>query len=199
MMIKAIIWDLGGVLVRTEDWTPREKLATEFGLTRVELEKKMFDSEGGKQGMLGLTSGDEHWQKLGDSFGLDREILVERFFEGDRLDDKLISAIRFLKNHFKIGLLSNAFSNLRPLLEDDWKIIDVFDEVIISAEVGLVKPDPAIYQLAMKGLDIQAEEAIFVDDFSHNIEAAKQLGIHGVQFESREQAIGDVRRLLAKN
>ena len=185
--------------MRTEDLGPREKLAVEFGLSRENLERKMFGGKGGQKGMLGLISGEKHWQKLADSFGMDRDIFVERFFKGDQLDEELIVYIRSLKSQYKIALLSNAFTTLRSYLEDDWNIIDVFNEVFISAEVGLVKPNPAIYQLALEKLDIEAEEAIFVDDFARNIEAANLLGIHGVLFQSREQAISDVRRWLGKN
>ncbi len=198
MTIKAVIWDLGGVLVRTEDWGPREELAAELGKTRKELEKQMFDNEGGKKGQIGLISGEEHWQALAEKFGMDRELLLARFFEGDRLDEELVVFIQGLKRSVKVGLLSNAFSTLRTFLVKEWKIIDLFDDVIISAEVGLIKPGAAIYQLALEGLDVESEEAIFVDDFAQNVEAANELGMHAVRFQSRKQAIGDVRRLMGK-
>ena len=195
MAIKAVIWDLGGVLVRTGDGGSREALAAELGFTREELDKEMFDNEGGKKGQVGLISGADHWHQLANSFGIEHEELMDRFFEADQLDVGLVAFIRELKKRVKVGLLSNAFSTLRKNLEE-WNILDLFDDVVISAEVGLIKPDAGIYQMALDGLGVQAEEAIFVDDLKHNIEAANALGMKGVQFQTREQAIGKVQRLM---
>jgi len=199
MAIKAVIWDLGGVLVRTEDGGPRETLAAELGMSREQLEKEMFDNESGRKGQIGEISGEAHWQGLADRFGLERDSLVARFFEGDRLDRELVEYIQGLKRDHQIALLSNAFSTLRQYLEDSWGILDLFDEVVISAEVGLIKPDNAIYELILGKLGVQAEESIFVDDFAHNIEAANHLGMHGIQFQSRDQAIAEVRNKLASS
>lgn len=199
MAIKAIIWDLGGVLVRTEDGGPREKLAAELGFSRVALEKEMFANEDGRKGQLGQLSGEQHWQNLADRFGMPRELFVARFFEGDRLDEELIAFIRSLKSSYQIALLSNAFDTLRSYLVDEWQILDLFDEVVISAEVGLIKPDAAIYQLILQRLGVAPQESIFVDDFAHNIEAANQIGMHGLHFVSCAQALADLRSLLVED
>jgi putative hydrolase of the HAD superfamily len=67
---------------------------------------------------------------------------------------------------------------------------------VFSCEVGLAKPDPAIYNLVLRLCSTQPEEAIFVDDFVENIEAANALGIHGILFKNAKQAMADVRDLL---
>jgi HAD superfamily hydrolase (TIGR01509 family) len=63
----------------------------------------------------------------------------------------------------------------------------LFDDVISSAEIGLAKPDPAIYRLALERLRVQAGEAIFVDDLARNTEAAESIGLPSLVFESPEQ------------
>lgn len=199
MSIKAVIWDLGGVLVRTEDWGPRERLADELGLARKALEAQMFEGEHGRRGQLGIVSGEAHWERLADELGVEKDVLIQRFFAGDQLDEALVDYVRKLRPAYKTGLLSNAFSTLRKSLSAEWGILDAFDEVIISAEVGLAKPDEAIYQLALDKLGAKAEEAIFVDDFEANVAGAQDMGIHAVQFTGREQAIEAIEGILDRH
>ena len=112
------------------------------------------------------------------------------------IDQQLVVTIRGLKPAYKTGLLSNNWPNLRRLIKDRWKIGDAFDDLVISAEVGLMKPDPRIYQLAMERLDVQPAQAIFVDDFTENIQAAQQAGWHTILFQNPDQARSDLNSLL---
>jgi len=68
------------------------------------------------------------------------------------------------------------------MLTERWKIADAFDVLVISAEVGIAKPDALIFSLALERLGVSAEEAVFVDDFVENIEAARAYGLHTVHF-----------------
>jgi putative hydrolase of the HAD superfamily len=102
-----------------------------------------------------------------------------------------------LRANYRTGLISNAWREIRQDIENEWRIADAFDDLIISAEVGLAKPDPRIYQLALKGLGVEAGQAIFVDDFLENLEAAFALGMHPVHFRNRTQAQQQVESLLA--
>ena len=117
------------------------------------------------------------------------------FFRGDIIDQELVQSIRRLRARYKTGLLCNAFSDLRYWISE-WKIDDAFDHMPISAEVNLMKPDLAIYSLAAKHLGITPQEAIFIDDVAANIQGAQQVGMHGIQFTSREQTLGDLQALL---
>jgi epoxide hydrolase-like predicted phosphatase len=65
-----------------------------------------------------------------------------------------------------------------------FQIADAFDLIIGSAEVKIMKPDHAIYQLALQRLDLQPDETVFIDDFAHNIVAAKQVGMATIHFKS---------------
>jgi HAD superfamily hydrolase (TIGR01509 family) len=68
--------------------------------------------------------------------------------------------------------------------------------ILISAEEGLAKPDPQIYDLAAKRLEVQPEEAVFVDDFPVNIQAATTAGLKAILFLSTKQVIADVQNLI---
>jgi len=200
MSIKAVIFDLGGVLVRTEDRAPRDRLAKRFGLDGLALEKLVFEDQD-KRAQLGLVSAEQHWLAICDQLGLPEAeswALQQGFWGGDYLDTGLVEMLRGLRGKFRTGLLSNAFSDLRHYLTDVWKIADAFDEIIISAEVGIAKPDPRIYALALERLGVDAGEAVFVDDFIENIQAAQAAGLRGIHFRSAQQARRELQALLGE-
>jgi putative hydrolase of the HAD superfamily len=81
-------------------------------------------------------------------------------------------------------------------VEKDYRFLDIFDVAVFSAEVKLAKPDPKIYELALAKLAVNAEEAVFVDDVSDNIEAARAVGMHGIQFKTVNQVLSELNALL---
>lgn len=199
MSISVVIWDFGGVLVRTEDPQPRQALAERLALTRDELEERVFGGDSGGQAQRGEISVEAHWQNVGRMFDLDERGMQEfqaQFWGGDRLDEQLIDYLRSLRRSHKLGLLSNAFGDLRAYLNAVWKIADAFDDLLISAEVGLVKPDPAIYQLALQRLGTQPHEAVFIDDMPANVEGARRVGMHAIRFINPGQTRAELDALF---
>ncbi len=125
----------------------------------------------------------------------ERETVHKEFFDGDIIDRELIAFIRSLRPRCKTGLISNAWDGLRPYLERE-KFADAFDALTISAEVGVMKPDPAIFQHALDQLGVRPKEAVFVDDFPENIAGCEAIGMHGIHFKSVEQTLKDLKKLL---
>ena len=109
---------------------------------------------------------------------------------------ELIDYIRHLRSRYRTALLSNALPNLRNLLTDKWRIDDAFHEIIISAEVGLLKPDPAIYTLTLEKLGIESQEAVFIDDNEQNVAGARQVGMRAIRFRNAAQARTDLEVIL---
>jgi glucose-1-phosphatase len=197
--IKAVIFDVGGVLLRTEDRGPREQMAKRLGLTYDDLSTLVFDSELAAKSTIGEVDEIEVWNHVQEKFGLSQEEMDHfrhNFWAGDRLDLELIDFIRSLRNNYRVGLLSNAWTGTRASLTDRFSFLDAFDVSIFSAEVGLKKPEPEIYEMILEQLEVEPSEAVFVDDFAENITAARQLGMHAVHFKSREQVIGEIKGLL---
>jgi putative hydrolase of the HAD superfamily len=198
-MIRAVLWDFGGVLMRTEDGEPRTRLAEQYGLSRGALERLLWGNAAADQATLGAVSTDQHWQWVADQLGLpaaEIPALREQFFAGDRLDQQLVGWIRELRRYHRTGLISNAFDDLRPLLEDTLQIADAFDVLVISAEEGLKKPEPGIFHIALQRLGIRPPEAVFVDDFIENVQAARAVGLLAVHFRGPDQARREVEALL---
>lgn len=195
-MITTVIFDLGGVLLRTEDREPRTKLARRLGMTYEELERQVY---GSREAMKGEISSEKHRKSVLRELGLPEDELKEfgdEFWGGDQMDAKLVEFIRSLRGDYTTALLSNAWDDLRPLLISYWKIADAFDHIFISAEMGLAKPDPRIYQAVEAELAKDPSELVFVDDFIQNIEAAREQGWHAVHFRSREGALAELAEYL---
>lgn len=197
--IRAVIWDIGGVLVRTEDREPRRLLAERLGMSRDELVHLVFDSEMGQKAQSGQESARALWEHVCQSVGWPVEqiqALESEFFAGDRLDTELVDYIRSLRPRYRTGIISNALDDVRQAIEERWQMADAFDHIVISAEVKMVKPHPRIFQAALQGLGVQAHEAVFIDDFPQNITGAQQAGLHAIQFLNPVQARRDLEALL---
>jgi haloacid dehalogenase superfamily, subfamily IA, variant 3 with third motif having DD or ED/haloacid dehalogenase superfamily, subfamily IA, variant 1 with third motif having Dx(3-4)D or Dx(3-4)E len=197
--IEAVIYDMGGVILRSEDYRPRIQLAEQYGLTEQGLEDVVFDSESAWQATVGKISQEAHWQAVFDTLNVpvdQYQSFQDAFWAGDRLDHDLVEFLNSLRPARKTGLLSNAWRGTRQLLFEHYACQNVFDVSVFSYEVGLAKPDRAFYELILTRLGVEANQAIFLDDNRQNIEAAAQLGIHAVHFRNRNQALKDMQALL---
>jgi putative hydrolase of the HAD superfamily len=76
------------------------------------------------------------------------------------------------------------------------KFDDAFDKMIISAEVGAVKPEPKIFQIALEQFGVSPNEAVFVDDFYANIEGCEKVGIRGIHFRDAESTMRQLKDIL---
>lgn len=198
--IKTVIFDLGGVIYRTEDAAPRTALAERLGKTRAELEQIVFNNPVALAGERGQASKEDAWKEAARLLELPPEEIpsfYSDFFGGDRLDQQLVQFIQSLRPTFITALLSNNWSpNLEESLRETFGIVDTFDVIVSSAERGVRKPDPAIFLYALDRIGARPDEAVFVDDFETNTRAAAALGLHVVLFRSTQQAIQELRALL---
>ena len=197
--IHAVIFDMGGVLLKTTNSQPREAIAERFGVTRVELEAFIFMSETALRSEVGELTDKEHWKTVLRHFNqpLDDYLKVYgEFFSGDTIDHKLLAFAVSLKPDYRLGLLSNAWVNLRSLLGERFNFINEFDESVFSYEVGMRKPDPAIFKLMLKKMGVEAENALFIDDMPTNVEGAKSTGLHVIRYTDTQAAIAEVEAVL---
>ncbi len=197
--VRAVVWDLGGVILRTMDWSPRSRWEERLGLAPMQLTRLVFESDVSRRATLGQASDDDVWNSVAESLQLDpstRDQLRREYFANDRIDAALMEFIRGLRRHVRVGMISNAWPGVRRYLETEFSIADAFDPLIISAEVGFAKPDPRIYHLALEQIGVEAPAAVFVDDFEANVAGARWVGMQAVQYASTPQAISAVRRLL---
>jgi epoxide hydrolase-like predicted phosphatase len=201
MTIRAVYFDNGGVIVRTEFQAPRQHLAERLGMEYEDLVRAVFESETAKQASVGLITEEEHWAAVMRRLhlpGSQAQAIRDEFFAGDVTDKDLLAYLRGLRKKCKVGLISNAWSGLRPWIVSR-KYEDAFDAMTISAEVGMAKPDPRIYQFALEQLGVAASESVFLDDFSENVEGARAVGMQAIHFTRPEQALQELKHLLANH
>jgi HAD superfamily hydrolase (TIGR01509 family) len=199
MPIRALLFDYGSVLVQMVNETPRQQLADWLGVSLDKLYKTVFDSTTAIQAALGEITCDQHWQAAGASLSVappDIPLLKRQFWSADDLNDELVSFIRALRPRYKVGLLSNAWDDLRDMLIHRWQIADLFDELIISAEVHDAKPNASIYRLALQRLGALPAEAVLIDDVLDNVEGARAVGLNAIQYQSNPQLFDELRSLL---
>ncbi len=198
MNIRAVFFDLGGVIVRTEHQAPREHLAMRLNMEYEDLVRLVFQSETSRMASIGKISTDEHWAAVTRKLKRDAaeaKAIREEFFAGDMVDRKLVDFIRSLRPRCKTGVISNAWPDLRDYVVEQG-FDDAFDRMVISAEVGVMKPKAEIYQIALEQLEVSPAEAVFVDDFLENVEGARAVGMSALQFKDSEQAIVELKRFL---
>lgn len=198
MSIKAVFFDLGGVIVRTEYQAPRQQLAERLGMEYEDLVRIVFDSDSAQKATVGEVTSAEHWAMVMKRLkrpASETATIRDEFFGGDIIDHDLLEYLRSLRGKYKTGLISNAWSDLREYIVKQ-KFDDAFDHMIISAEVGAAKPGAKIFRVALKQLQVEASDAVFVDDFYENIEGCEKLGIKGIHFKSPESALKQLKRLL---
>lgn len=197
--IRAVIFDLGGVILRTEDPQPREQLAARHGMTRAALEEAVFNNPAALAAEAGQAAVEDAWAETARRLGLPKAEMAgffAQFFGGDRVDFALLNFIRGLRPARTTALLSNTWQvDLPQFLRESLHIPDTFDIIISSAAQKIRKPDPRIFQLALELTGAAAQQAVFVDDFAHNIEAAAAVGLRVVHFRSAEQAVAELRSM----
>jgi putative hydrolase of the HAD superfamily len=198
MPIRAVFFDFGGVIMRTEFQAPRQKLAERFNMDYAEMDKAVFGSVAARRASTGEITEEAFWEDTLKKFKQPvSEIAAFRdaFFGGDVIDRNLIQSIRSLRKKFHTGIISNAWSGLRAYIAKE-KIADAFDSVTVSAEAGVVKPNARIYEIALEQAKVRADEAVFVDDVAVNIEACEKVGMKGVLFKDPEESLRRLELIL---
>jgi HAD superfamily hydrolase (TIGR01549 family) len=186
------------VIVRTEFQAPRQQLAGRLGIDYEDLNKLVFDSESSRLASVGELTPEQHWISVVSKLRRkDSELsaIRDEFFAGDIVDRTLIEYIRSLRGKYKTGLISNAWGDLRDFIVRE-KFDDAFDRMIISAEVGAMKPQPKIFEIALEQSGVSPTETVFVDDFYVNIEGCEKVGIKGIHFKDPETTLKQLKKLL---
>ena len=189
-MIKAIVFDCFGVLVG-------QGFDTTYRLAGGDpVADRSFVSDILGQANLGLISSQEMTQQICDRLHISEDVWREAVTKSEQPDEHLLAYAEGLKHRYKIAVLSNANKGTlqRKFTPEQ---LGIFDAVVVSAEVGLIKPSKEIYELAAERLGVQPNECVFVDDnqtFCDGAEAAGMISIcyaHFSDFNNQLEAILD--------
>jgi len=198
--IRAVVFDIGGVLVIAPDLGAGRRWEDRLGWPAGELEQRMRAVWRG--GSIGAITLDDVHQAIRERLGLDEQQLAE--FMADlwheylgTANTEIIEFARQLRPRFRTGILSNSFVGAREQERAAYGFEDLVDELVYSHEAGMSKPDPGIYALACARLDVRPEEMAFLDDTEVCVAGAREAGIHAVHYRNNTQAIEEIEKLIA--
>jgi len=196
--LRAIIFDIGRVLIRVDVARAMSGLADGVPLAPEEVWYALQKDPRWKDWQEGRIS-PRDWH-LHVSRRLGSKLSFEQFVEvwNRALDPKPIHDEAFLEKlgkRYRLALLSNTDPLHVAHLEKTFGFFRLFPARIYSCSVGASKPNPVIYKEALKACKVKAQEAIYLDDVPAYAEAAGQLGMHGIVFQSPEQLQSDLQRL----
>jgi epoxide hydrolase-like predicted phosphatase len=201
--IKAIVFDIGGVLIKTEDDSSRRELEQRYHLPTGGVEILVFDSEQAIASSIGRVNQEAVWNSVAEQLSLSPEGLEDfkrSFWAGDRVDMDLIRFLQECRPEYTTALLSNAWMGFRQDIADGYGILEgkTVDRVLISSELGVVKPETQIYQILANTVNCGYDEILFVDDFLENIKAAEALGMKAIHYNPEMDLINEIKSLLGK-
>lgn len=200
MSLRAVIFDYGEVLC-IQDRIANQRLLQLTGLDHDTFERLYWRDR--RDYDLGVLDGRAYWAKLARDAGLSfTPAQIEGLIENDVLmwtdiNEPMLAWAQALHNTgFLTAILSNMGPDVLRTMRQEFAWLADFNQLTWSCELGIAKPDPAIYHLTCDKLGIRPDEALFLDDRLENILAAEQLGFHAIQFRSIEQLRVD---LAARN
>ena len=190
--INAVILDYGLVLVSSPTAEEFGRMGKMFNLS-VDSFYELWEASRGPYDR-GDFSAEEYWLKLASQTNttLDaKQIEILREIEVEIWIHPIPGMLAWLDQlhaaRIKTGLLSNMPWDLANYVRANFQWLEKFSFVTLSAEVGMIKPDAAIYEHTLRGLGVSAAETLFIDDREPNIRAARALGMRAIQFRSIAQ------------
>ncbi|MEJ5147097.1 MULTISPECIES: HAD family hydrolase [unclassified Sphingobacterium] len=183
-MIKAVIFDIGGVLL---DWNPRYVYRDIFpqidqmewfleNVCSTDWNLQQDRGRSFKEGMYVL-------KKQYPNFENEIDVFWKRWPE--MLKGEIIGTVAILqelKKNYEVYGLTNWSSETFPLVKNRFDFIADFDGIIVSGEEGYIKPDEKLYKILLEKYNLRATECIFIDDNSENIKASVKLGFVAIHF-----------------
>jgi len=198
--IKAVIWDLAGVVLHTVKGTFNSLLAERLGAPISEIER-LFSTKENDLWDIDEMDDDAFYTFLLNELKMpmNKKLIIRKFvLEDFYIDQEMLTYIKKAQKSFITVLLTNFPVHVHDFMKTDWIVDGVFDHMIASCDVKLLKPDPAIYTLTLARIGCLAEESVFIDDREINVKAAQKLGINGIVYQSRSQTIDDLEAILKR-
>jgi epoxide hydrolase-like predicted phosphatase len=195
--LRGLLVDYGGVLT-TDVFASFAAFCTAEGLAP-DTVRDAFRTDPEATGLLaGLETGEltaaEFEPRFAALLGVAPAGLIARLFGAMAPDEAMLAGVRAARAAgLRTGLLSNSWSVADY---DPGLLAELFDAWVISAEVGLRKPDPAIYALGARRIGLAAQECVFVDDLGGNLKPARALGMATVRHVRADETVPELERLL---
>lgn len=197
-MIKTIFFDIGGVLITDPEKYMFADLALEFRkdyATLMKIRDKWIDKL-----VVAEITHREYWEGILKESGIegDPKKFEQRIYEYLLEIYGMLDLVKSLKDKYKIGAISNHTIDWAKDMTKKYNLKSYFDDIVLSCDVKVAKPNPEIYKIALQRLNAKPEESLFIDNKESCLSPARKLGMKTVLFESREQLLEDLEKLGIK-
>lgn len=187
-----IIFDLGNVLINYDHRLTCRKLSklTKHKHPSEEIYNFLFKENGlGRSYDEGKITSEEFFKTICGHFGLNIDFkkfspIWNEIFKENKAISRLVGQ---LKEKYKVYLISNTNEMHFNYLRGKFAVLKIFDKIFPSYEVGIRKPKPGIFELALKTSGVAAQKTIFIDDIKEHVEAAGRVGIKAILFTNVEE------------
>lgn len=188
-MIKAVIFDFAGVIGAEGYWLWLEENIPNLEATKeffLDLSHRVDRGDITDQEFIAILA--EHARKSPD-------LVWPEIFEKIIINKQMISLIEKLREHYKVGLLTNFVNEWITEITNHHKLTNYFDHIVVSSREKIIKPDAKIFHLMLHHLQIQPEESIFIDDRQSNIDGALAIGMEGLLYTTDDKLWEDLKAI----
>ncbi|MDD5108396.1 MAG: HAD family phosphatase [Candidatus Omnitrophica bacterium] len=196
--IKVVLFDLGRVLVDFDHKRAAERISFFCTKSPQEIYNLFFESEATIAFEAGKISPENFYLRVKEM--LDLKLSYESFipiwndiFYLSPKNRSIFKLVNSLRARYKTALLSNINALHYEYVKKNFPVFGVFDEIFLSFELGLIKPDKEIYNSVVRKLKVNPQEIFYTDDRADLVESAKALGLRGSVFTNLEQLVNDIQ------
>jgi putative hydrolase of the HAD superfamily len=198
--IRAVILDYGEVLCLRPKTEALQRMATLFGMEPERFFGEYIPSRGPYD--HGLVTETEYWTSFGEKYGVraDAAMVAQlRSWDTEMWSEVSPEMTQWLERLAEAGmvtaLLSNMQHDMAAYARKNFAWLKLMRHEILSCEVGLIKPDPAIFQLSIERVGVKPEEILFVDDREANVASAREAGIVAVRFQGVAELAEELKEI----
>ena len=199
MHLRAVIFDYGEVLSKPANQSIHKELLEIASLPEDIFEKYYWANRLDYD--AAILNGRTYWEKIAQEAGTEFvPAQIERLIERDArmwmdIDEAMLAwTLQIKRSGLRTGILSNMGEDVLRAMRQHFDWLAHFDALIWSCELGIVKPDPAIYLDAVQKLGVKPEEALFIDNLEVNVTGAEAAGLHSIVFKNIDQISREVRK-----
>ena len=197
-MIKAIMFDLGGVMLKNKVEAVYKRLSKKLNVDFDSFKKLQKNHK--NEMLSGKISAKDFAEIIKNHFNLKVNVLEkwkEGYFEVMPVNNELIEFVEELKKNYVVGIISNV-PELHAQINKERGVFSHFEPALISCDIGLVKPQKEIFELALEKLGLKAEECIFIDDRTEHLDVPKKMGFKTINYKNNKQLKKELLNLEIK-
>ncbi len=202
MTIKAIVFDLGGVVIDLDFSNFYNRIITQSPLNKPQTPIMLEFFRQSDIYHQGNMSNEEFYQLACELLQICM-LSQSEFFDAfnsiiSGINSDVVEIIKQIRDNDRYKLLALSNLNLSHwdyIQKKKWEFIDYFDELILSHEIHLIKPDPKVFNYTIQKAGCKPNQIVFIDDGLNNIRSARELGIIGIKYTNEDELIEELKKL----